>query len=89
MNLSKEEIKKSKKFVNKEMKLLNKQYDLIKKEIEIRNKKNLSQRELCELVGMSQPSLAKIEKNINSPTILTMLKILEPMGYTLSLKKIN
>ena len=38
---------------------------------------------------MKQPALVRIEKQNNSPSLKTVLKILEPLGYTLEIKKIT
>ena len=45
----------------------------------------LSQRGLCSIIDMSQPSLVKIENGMISPQLNTLLKILEPLGYTLEI----
>jgi len=66
---------------------LDKQYYLIEKLAEIRNQNDLSQRDLSIITGISQPSLARIERNINSPSIITLLKILDPLGYTIDIKR--
>ncbi len=57
--------------------------DIIKATIEARKKNNLTQRQLSEKSGVSQPVIARIEKNINSPQASTLIKLLYPMGYTL------
>ena len=63
--------------------------ELVKKIIAIRNDKHISQRELCAQIGMKQPALVRIENQNNSPSLKTVLKILEPLGYTLEIKKIT
>ncbi len=66
--------------------------ELEKKEIELlkeialeRKKKGLTQRGLCAIINMSQPSLAKIEQGDMSPQLNTILKILEPLNLTLKI----
>ena len=86
--MNKKEYKQAKEFFEKETELINKEYELIKKIINARNEQNLSQRKLCEMVGIKQPSLVRIENHVNSPSIKTILKILEPLGLTLEIKKI-
>lgn len=80
-------MKKVEEYIKNEKELLDKHYYLIEKIAEIRNSNNLSQRDLTNITGISQPSLARIEKNVNSPSIITLLKILEPMGYTIEIKR--
>ena len=58
---------------------------LIGKMIEAREEKKLSQRELAELSGIKQPAIARIEKRKSSPQIDTVIKLLAPLGYTLSI----
>ena len=74
-------------YIRNEKELLDKQYYLIEKLAEIRNQNDLSQRDLSTITGISQPSFARIERNINSPSIITLLKILDPLGYTIDIKR--
>lgn len=57
--------------------------------IRIRESKNISQKHLSELVEVSQPSLARLERKKISPGIGTMIKLLAPLGYTISIVPIN
>lgn len=59
--------------------------DLICKIAEAREQKGLSQRELAELSGVKQPAIARIESMKSTPQVNTLLKILLPLGYTLSI----
>ena len=63
--------------------------ELIGKMIEAREKKGYSQRELAELSGVKQPAIARMESLKSTPQIDTLLKILAPLGYTLSLSLIH
>lgn len=63
---------------------INFRVELIGKMIEAREKKGLSQRELAKLCGIKQPAIARLESMKSTPQIDTVLKILEPLGYTLS-----
>ena len=63
--------------------------DLIGKMIEAREKKGYSQRELAELSGVKQPAIARMESLKSTPQIDTLLKILAPLGYTLSITPIK
>ncbi len=62
---------------------------LIGKMIEAREKKGLSQRDLSKLCGVKQPAIARLENMKASPRIETLLKILLPLGYTLSITPIG
>ena len=63
--------------------------ELIGKMIEAREKKGYSQRELAELSGVKQPAIARMESLKSTPQIDTLLKILAPLGYTLSITLIK
>ena len=51
--------------------------------------KGYSQRELAELSGVKQPAIARMESLKSTPQIDTLLKILAPLGYTLSITPIK
>lgn len=65
------------------------QVDLIGKMIEAREEKGISQRELAELSGVKQPAIARLESMKTIPQIDTLLKLLIPLGYTLSITPIS
>lgn len=64
---------------------INFEVSLIGKMIEAREAKGLSQRELAELSGVKQPAIARIESMKTTPQVDTLLKVLAPLGYTLSI----
>ena len=45
----------------------------------------ISQKKLEELSGVRQPVIARMERGITSPQIDTVLKVLAPLGKTLSI----
>ena len=63
--------------------------ELIGKVIEARKEKGLSQRDLAELSGVKQPAIARLESMQSTPNIDTLLKILQPLGYTLTVVPIE
>ena len=63
--------------------------ELIKAIIEARKKANLTQRDLSEKSGVIQPSIAKIESFARSPQATTLIKLLYPMGYTITVVPLN
>ena len=52
--------------------------------IERRNELGYSQRELAAICGLPQSSIARIESCTVSPNIETLLRIMKPLGLTLS-----
>jgi len=59
--------------------------DLALKIQQERNKKGLSQTDLAQLAGITQQQLSKIENAVNS-NILTYLKVLNALDYSLAVK---
>lgn len=72
-----------------ERELINFQVALIGKMIEAREERGLSQRELADLSGVKQPAIARMESMKSTPQIDTLLRILAPLGYTLSITPIT
>lgn len=66
-----------------EAKLKELEKDVIRQLVEARKSKKLSQRVVGERAGIIRETVAKIENNLNSPQINTLIKLLEPIGYTL------
>lgn len=64
---------------------INFEVKLIGKMIEAREEKGLSQRELAEICGVKQPAIARLESMKTTPQIDTLFKILNPLGYTISI----
>jgi len=50
-----------------------------------RNERGMTQRKLEELTGVKQPVIARVETGGTSPQLDTVLKILAPLGKTLSI----
>lgn len=59
--------------------------DLIGKMIEAREARGMTQRDLAETSGLKQPAIARIESMRSVPRVDTLLKLLVPLGYTLSI----
>jgi DNA-binding XRE family transcriptional regulator len=59
--------------------------DLIGKMIEAREKRGISQRKLAELSGVKQPAIARLESMKSTPRIDTLIKLLNPLGYTIEI----
>ena len=52
--------------------------------IEKRNAMGLSQRELAQLCGIPQSSVARIETFKTTPNVETLIKIMQPLGLKLT-----
>lgn len=50
-----------------------------------RNKLGISQKQLEVLSGVAQPCIARTEKGTTDPKLSTLLKMLEPLGLTLTI----
>ncbi len=71
-------------YIVSEQKRLEEEFALLEQLAALRKEKQLSQRQLCEMISMSQPMLAKIEKMEHSPRLNTLLKILDSLGFTIA-----
>ena len=52
-----------------------------------REELGLSQRELAARCGISQPALARLESCRSAPQLDTMLKVMKPLGLTLTVTR--
>lgn len=59
--------------------------ELIGKVIQAREKRGLSQSDLAILCGLKQPAIARLENLKSTPQIDTLCKVLEPLGYKLTI----
>lgn len=73
----------------KESKLSIKELEIIEELIKLRNKNDLSQRDLASKTGIKQPIIANLERGKHSPRLNTLIKILDTYGYKIVLKKEN
>lgn len=65
------------------------EYNLICDFIKLRNELGLSQQKMADTAGVVREMIAVIENRKKHPQINTLIKILEPFGYTLSITKIE
>lgn len=56
---------------------------------EIRVRKKLTQKQLAELVGISQQHISKIETGLNIPSYATVKKIANALGYEIIWEEIS
>lgn len=58
---------------------------LIGEMIKARKEQKISQRDLESMSGLKQPAIARMETGASSPTLDTLIKVLLPLGKTLSI----
>ncbi len=69
--------------------LLDIEYKFIEDFIKLRKEKGMTQHSLAELSGVLREKVAKIENHLNSPQINSLIKILQPIGYTIKIVPID
>ena len=55
----------------------------------LRKENNLTQDLLAKYSKVSREKIARIESGYSSPSILSILKILGPIGYTIKIEKVT
>ena len=58
---------------------------LIGELIKARNERGVTQKQLVEMSGVSQPVIARLERGTTSPNISTVMKLLAPLGKKLAI----
>ena len=59
--------------------------ELIRAIVNIREEKGWTQLELAEKCNVKQPVISRLEKDIHSPRVDSLLRVLTAMGYTLKI----
>ncbi len=75
--------------MEKEKMLQDLEYDFICDFIRIRKENHLTQQALADMSGVVREKIAKIEANLNSPQLNSLIKVLEPIGYTVKIVPIT
>lgn len=75
--------------LKEEKRLIELEYKLICDFVKLRNELGLSQQKMADESGVVREMIAVIENRKKHPQINTLIKILEPFGYTLSITKIK
>ena len=65
------------------------EYNLICDFIKLRHELGLTQQQMADEAGVIRELIAVLETRKKTPQITTLIKILKPFGYTLSITKIN
>ena len=83
----KEHVKKIDSASGRDLTEIEEQAKIISAVIEQRNSLGLSQRDLAEICGIPQSSVARIESFQTTPNLATLLKILRALGLKLAVVK--
>lgn len=75
--------------IEEDKRVMELEYNLICDFIKLRSELGLSQQKMADTVGVVREMIAVIENRKKHPQINTLIKILEPFGYTLSITKIK
>lgn len=76
-------------YIEKEKVLMNLEYQFVQDFIKLRKDNNLSQAKMAENANMIREQIARIENHVASPQLNTLIKVLEPLGYTIAIVKIE
>ena len=74
---------------NKEDKLKEIEYEFVQDFIKLRKDNHLTQQAMANQSGVIRLTITRIENLITSPQINTLIKILEPIGYTVKIVPID
>ena len=72
-------------FIPEEIAESNLRVALIGELIKARNERGVTQKQLEEMSGVSQPVIARLERGTTSPNISTVMKLLAPLGKKLAI----
>lgn len=78
------EERKNKEF-DSEYKKIRQEYKLIEKLVETRKARNITQKELAELAGVSQQAISRLELEKHIPKIDTFIRILDGLDLELTI----
>lgn len=62
--------------------------EFIKDFIRFRKENNLTQELFAKYSGVPRLKITRIERGITSPSVLSLLEILGPIGYTIKIEKV-
>ena len=78
-------MKDKEEYSKREKRIMDMEYSIITEYIKLRKNAKISQEQLAKETNVIRTTIARIETNINSPQLKTMLELLEPLGYTLEI----
>ena len=65
---------------------LDPEFQIIRSLIEIRNERNLSQKQLAEITGITQADISRIENGNANPSLKTLQRLAKGLGMKLKLE---
>lgn len=68
-----------------EYRKIKQEYKLIEKLVETRKEKNMTQKELAEITGVSQQAISRLELERHIPQMDTLIKILDGLDLELTI----
>ena len=80
---------KAKQYEKVEKEIIDMEYELIKEFVKLRKEAKYSQQDIADHCKVIRTTVARIENQMNSPQVRTMLQMLEPLGYILKIEKIK
>ena len=83
------EFRKELHITDEEENVIEMEKELIRSMVAIREEQGLSQAELAKRSSIKQPAIARMEKNVHSPQVDSLLRVLAPLGYTLQIVPIQ
>lgn len=75
--------------IEDEQRIVDLEYKLVCDFIKLRGELGLTQQQMANESGVVREMIAVIENQVKHPQINTLIKILAPFGYTLSITKIR
>ena len=63
--------------------------ELIRTMVRIREEKGKTQAQLADMCDVKQPVIARMEKDVHSPRVDSLLRVLSSLGYTLQIVPIK
>lgn len=78
-----------KEYIEREKKLIDIEYNFISDFIKTRRDANLTQQQMADKANVIRTTVARIENLMTSPQLNTLIKLLEPIGYTIKIEPIN
>ena len=69
----------SKEYIKREKMIMDMEYSIITNYIKLRKNAKISQEQLANETNVIRTTIARIENNMNSPQLKTMLELLEPL----------
>lgn len=82
-------MKKVNEFIEKEKTLMDLEYEFVKQFIKLRKDNKMTQQQMADGAHVIRETIARIENQMTSPQINTLIKILEPIGYTIKIVKVD